>query len=91
MELVKNDKDLERFSYSMSYNLEYLDLSFLKKMNKSLSMKKNKIIEILKNLFNFKNRMRYLSYHINKSINQNNYSIEFHLMVEVFLKIIAIL
>ena len=68
------DKDLERFSYSMSYNLEYLDLSFLKKMNKSLSMKKNKIIEILKNLFNFKNRMRYLSYHINKSINQNNYS-----------------
>ena len=70
----KIDEELENFSYKMSYNLEYLDLSFLKKMNKSLSMNKNKIIKILKNLFNFTNRMKYLSYHINKAINQNNYS-----------------
>ena len=68
------NKQLEEFSYTMGSNLEFLDLSFLKMIDKSLTTSKKKIIKILKMLFNFQNRMKYLSYHINKSININNYS-----------------
>lgn len=66
------DKDLLNFSYLLGMNIEQVDLSFLKDIHKQ--SKQNKIIKIIKKLFNFTTRMRYLSYNLNKEINQKNNS-----------------
>ena len=66
------DEDLTNFSYSLGMNIEEIDLSFLKDIHKQ--SRNNKIIQILKKLFNYSTRMRYLSYNLNKNINQNNNS-----------------
>ena len=78
MEVGLNDKDetqlnTEIFGFAISnldLDLDYFDLSFLRNIYEI--SKKNKIIQTLKNLFNFTTRMKYLSYNLNKTIKKGD-------------------
>lgn len=65
-----NQLNKDIMGYTMSKEMEYFNLNFLKNIYEI--SQNNKVIKTLQNIFKFSTRMKYLSYNLNKNIKKGD-------------------